>query len=234
MRVFDNIVVCLPTVPERAAVLAETLRQWGSFGVAPVVELQPADWPLSGASHRRTSERALRRALDERPAASHVLFCEDDIDLAQELPTWLPAICWLDAPVTLFLALAQHYPGHVRRQLGDGTPVSEGMVALRMVKEWWGTQAVVLPRGLVEAVLCWESGRTGWDMQLQNYLLVQRIPLYVTVPNLAQQRGVLTVMPTSTDGGAHHSQTFGLPSTRSAISPPAPDTPRQWPVAAPA
>src|SRR6476619_7604274 len=100
---FDDIVVCLPTVRLRAAALAETLAQWRQFGVTPLVETQPDDWPLGGASHRRTTERLLRRALDARPDAAYVLFTEDDVDLSPDLPAWLPALKLLRAPVTLYV-----------------------------------------------------------------------------------------------------------------------------------
>jgi hypothetical protein len=222
MNAFRDIVVCLPTVPSRAAVLAETLAQWARFGVTPLVETQPAEWPLSGPSQRRNAERALRRALDARPAATHVLFTEDDVDLAPDLPNWLPALCWLDAPVTLFVPLLRHYPPALRRQVQRGEPLTEGVFPVAHQAEWWGTQAVVLPRELVEAVLCWESGRNGWDAHLSAYLKAHQLPLAVTVPNLVQQRAVRTLMTESEDGGQHRSQTFGQPHTGSAISPPAP------------
>jgi hypothetical protein len=222
VNVFDDVVVCLPTVPSRAAVLAETLAQWARLGVTPLVETQPADWPLGGPSQRRNAERALRRALDERPDVSHVLFTEDDVDLAPDLPAWLPAMRWLDAPVTLFVPLLRHYPPAIRRQIQRGQPLTEGLVPNEHLDGWWGTQAVLLPRRLVEDVLCWESGRHGWDAHLQHYLETHGLTLYVTVPNLVQQRPVRTLMTESADGGQHRSQTFGLPSTGGAISPPEP------------
>ena len=220
IHVFDDIVICLPTVPRRADVLAETLAQWRAFGVTPVVEQQPDDWPLGGASQRRTAERALRRALDERPGASPVLFTEDDLDLAPELPTGLPALVWQDAPVTLFLQGLRHYPPRIRRQIAAGETVEEGLVPVQILPDWWGSQAIVLSRALAEAVLCWESGRTAWDIQLQDYLIAHGLALYVTVPNLVQQRAVPTVMSEAADAGQHRSASFGLPSTGGAISPP--------------
>jgi hypothetical protein len=217
--VFDTIAVCLPTVRQRADVLAETLAQWTRLGVTPLVAMQPEDWPLNRSSQRRTAERPLRQALDERPDASHLLFCEDDIDLAPELPSWLPAIVWSGAPVTLFLPLLRHYPADIRKQVQRGQLLTEGLAPVQNLQDWWGTQAVVLPRALVEAVLCWESGRVGWDAQLQDYLVAHGVTLYVTVPNLVQQRGVPPIVAESTADGAHRSQTFGLPSARDASSP---------------
>jgi hypothetical protein len=222
VNAFRDIVVCLPSVPARAEVLAQTLAQWARFGVEPLVALQPVDWPLGGPSQRRTAERALRRALDERPDASHVLFTEDDVDLAPDLPNWLPAMRWLDAPVTLFVPTLRHYPPAIRRQIQRGWPLTEGLVPNEHLDGWWGTQAVLLPRQLVEAVLCWESGRYGWDAHLQYYLETHGLTLYVTVPNLVQQRAVRTLMTDNPTAGQHRSQTFGRPSTGSAISPPEP------------
>ena len=77
----------------------------------------------------------------------------------------------------------------------------------------------MLPRALIEAVLCWESGETGWDIQLQNYLTAHGIPIYVTVPNLVQHRGLPTTA--SPARGHERSVTFGQPSTGGAISSPA-------------
>jgi hypothetical protein len=215
---FDDIVVCLPTVRLRAAALAETLAQWRQFGVTPLVETQPDDWPLGGASHRRTTERLLRRVLDERPDAAYVLFTEDDVDLSPTLPTWLPALKLLRAPVTLYVTGLLHYPMHIQRQLRAHAPLDEGVFQILAQRHWYGSLAVLLPRALAEDVLCWESGETGWDVQLQNFLTAQRIRVYVTVPNLAQHRG----LPTTASPGRGHerSLTFGHPHSGGGTSPP--------------
>jgi hypothetical protein len=205
-------------VRSRAGALAETLAQWRQFGVTPLVETQPDDWPLGGASQRRNAERALRRALDTRPHAAYVLFTEDDVDLSPALPTWLPALKLLRAPVTLYVTGHLHYSMHIQRQLRAHAPLEEGIFQIVAQHRWFGTLAVLLPRELVEDVLCWESGATGWDVQLQNFLTAQRIRVYVTVPNLAQHRG----LPTSASPGRGHerSLTFGQPHTGGGTSPP--------------
>jgi hypothetical protein len=205
---FDDIVVCLPTVRLRAAVLAETLAQWARHGVTPLVEIQPDDWPVGGASQRRTAEVALRRALDTRPDATHVLYTEDDIDLASDIAGWLPALRALDAAATLYVTGDIHYPLAIRQQLFGGQPLDTGIYALERLERWYGTLAVLLPRDLAEAVLCWESGVHGWDLQLQHFLAAHALPLYVTVPNLVQHRGVPTVA--SPAGGHERSATFGV------------------------
>lgn len=215
MSAFRDIVVCLPTVTNRAEVLAQTLAQWRRHDVAPLTQLQPADWPVGGASQRRNAEGALRRALDARPDASHVLYTEDDIDLAPDIADWLPDLCALDAPATFYVTGDIHYPRHIRGQLYARRPVSAGIIPLERLDRWYGTLAVLLPRELVEAVLCWESGELGWDTQLQRFLLAHRIPLYLTVPNLVQHRGVPTVA--SPAGGRERSVTFGAPIKRELV-----------------
>jgi hypothetical protein len=215
---FADVVVCLPSVRARAAALAETLAQWRRFGVTPLVELQPDDWPLGSSSQRRTAERALRRALDARPDAAYVLFTEDDVDLSPDLPTWLPALKQLNAPVTLYVTGHLHYPLRIQRQLRAHAPLEEGIVQIVAQHRWYGTLAVLLPRELVEDVLCWESGATGWDVQLQSFLTARHIRVSVTVPNLAQHRG----LPTSASPGRGHerSLTFGQPHSGGGTSPP--------------
>jgi hypothetical protein len=207
----------MPTVAQRAGELALTLAQWARWGVTPLVVTQPEDWPLNQASQRRNAERALRAALDTRPAATHVLFCEDDVDLAPDVPTWLPALMRLDGPTTFFLVGNFYYPPHIQQQIAERAPLDECVVIVPRLHHWWGTQAVLLARELVEELLCWESGRTGWDIHLQHYLRAHDVPLYATVPNLAQQRDVRTVM--SVLGSHHRSLTFGRPTNGAGTTP---------------
>jgi hypothetical protein len=213
----DALVVCLPSVAQRTATLAETLAQWRGLGYEPLVETQPGDWPAGGWSQRRTSERVLRRALDARPDATHLLFTEDDVDLAPELALWLPALINVGAPVTLYASGVRHYPRSVVERLHAGAPLPEGIVPVRALADWYGTLGVVLPREVVEEVLCWESGQPGWDTQLQHFLRATGQTLYMTVPNLVQHRGVPTVA--SPVGGIGRSATFGAAHDGAGWSP---------------
>jgi ferredoxin len=148
------------------------------------------------------------KALYKRPDATHVLYTEDDIDLASDIVDWLPALRALGAAATLYVTGDIHYPLVIRQQLFGRQPLDTGIVPLERLKRWYGTLAVLLPRDLAEAVLCWESGVHGWDLQLQHFLVAHALPLYVTVPNLVQHRGVPTVA--SPAGGHERSATYGM------------------------
>jgi hypothetical protein len=216
MSVFDDIAVCIPTVRSRAEVLEETLAEWRRFDVTPLVQLQPDDWPQNGPSQRRNADCTLRRALDERPDASHVLFCEDDVLLAPELEVWIPALTYLGAPSTLFLSGWRNYP----RSFSSGTAgaVPERLMRVRRMPVWWGTLAILLPRSIAEDVLRWESDLKGWDVHLGAFLRRHAVPLFAPVPNLVQHRGIVSSL--HPEKRIERSATFGRPSDGGGISPP--------------
>lgn len=217
MSVFDDVAVYIPSVRPRAAVLEATLAEWRRFGVEPTVQLQPDDWPLSGPSQRRNAERTLRRALDERPDATHILVSEDDILLAPELEVWIPALKQLHAPSTLYLTGLSLYPQSIRLACREGLAIPECIVRIRHIALWWGTLAMLLPRAIAEDSLRWKSQLHGWDIHLQDFFRRRAIPLYAATPNPVQHRGVPTSIPANS--GAERSATFGRPSDRGGISP---------------
>jgi hypothetical protein len=214
--VFDDVVVCIPTVASRASVLAETLEEWSRFGVEPLVQLQPDEWTV-GHFHRRNSDRTFERALTEYPGAEFILFSEDDILLSPDLEVWIPAL--LGAPVTLFLDGWEHYPRQVRRRCRAGRVAPEGIVRVHRPGIWHGSLAILLPRRIAQASLDWSSDLQGWDIHFQAFILRHRIPLYAPVPNLVQHRGVPTTH--RPDAGGESSATFGLPADGAGISPAA-------------
>jgi len=215
---FDDVVVCTPSVRSRADVLALTLAEWQRFGVEPLVHRQPDDWPLTDVSARRNAEATLRVALATAPAARYMLFAEDDILLAPELEQWMHALKTLQAPATLYLNGRLHYPRRWHRQFDGRQPAPEGILRVRLLAGWYGTLAVLLPRWVAEAVLCWSSDWYGWDIHLREFLRRHGLPLYAVNPNPVQHRGVPTTH--RPDAGTERSSTFGLPDDRRGISPP--------------
>ncbi|RIK39625.1 MAG: hypothetical protein DCC58_14970 [Chloroflexi bacterium] len=215
---FDAVAIGVYSVPGREQTLRETLGEWRQFGIEPLVQVQPADWPRTEKSAFVNAETMLRRLLDEYPQASHLIFSEDDVQVAPELEVWLPGLLWLGAPVTLFLVGWQHYPQQLQ-QANRETVLPERIVRVRRMHWFWGSQALLLPRGLVEELLTWRSGRLGWDLHFAAYLRRHAIPLIAPVPNLVQHRGqVSTLHPDREE--FPYSTTFGLPSDGSGISPP--------------
>lgn len=196
--------------------LAETLVAWRGFGVEPLIQLQPDEW-LLGHSQRRNCDHALERALVEHPAAAYILLSEDDIILAPELETWMPALKLLHAPATLYLNGLTHYPPDIQRRCRAKRTLPEGIIRVLRMGSWYGSLAILMPRAFVESLLRWSSELQGWDIHVQAFLLRNRIPLYAPVPNPVQHRGVPTTH--RADAGWERSASYGLPSDGSGVSP---------------
>jgi hypothetical protein len=94
----------------------------------------------------------------------------------------------------------------------------ERIVRLRELRNWWGSQAILLPRAIAEAVSRWESSYHGWDVHLKYFLLTEGVPLYVPVPNPVQHRHGPSVHKPG--GPFPYSATFGRASDGGGISPP--------------
>jgi hypothetical protein len=216
--VFDAVVVVIPTVAQRADVLQAMLADWARFGVTPIVQLQPADWPLTGDSQRRNADIAIRRAVEERPDARYVLYCEDDILLGPQLELWMPALMNLHAPVTLFLTSHYYLPPALRHRMEKPWAVPERIVRVRGLRNWWGSQAVLMPRDFVDDLLRWESSYACWDIHFKEFLVRHGIPMYAPIPNPVQHRDIVTSIPTNV--AIPRSPTYGRPSDGGGISPP--------------
>ena len=216
--VFDDIVVCIPTVRPRARVLAETLAEWRRFDVEPLVQLQPDEWPV-GHSQRRNCDDTLSRALREHPKARYILVSEDDILLAPELELWIPALKLLHSPATLYLNGLVHYPPDIQRHCRARRTVPECIVRVQRLGAWYGSLAILMARAIAESTLRWSSELQGWEIHFQTFMLRNRIPLYAAVPNPVQHRGVPTTH--RQDAGWEPSASFGLRIDGSAVSPAA-------------
>lgn len=217
-QLFADVAVGIPTVRSRAEALAATVAEWRRFGVTPLVQLQPDDWPHTGESARRNGDALLARVLDECRDARYILYCEDDVLLSPELPYWIPACKHLNAPVTLVLDGERHYPSPLRSRLRSHNPLPERIFLVHKLHEWWGSQCVWLPREIAEQVRDWPSRFYCWDVHLQQFLLQHGVPLYSVFPNLAQHRDVVSSL--HPDRHVLHSRSFGLAGDGSAISPP--------------
>lgn len=213
---FEDVIVCTPTVAMRAPVFAQTLAAWHRFGVQPLVQMQPHDWPLSGESQRANADIAVQRAVEEYPDANYVLFAEDDLLLDPQLDIWMPALKALDLPVTLFLSGTHQHPRSYRRYAQNAVPLPERIVQIRHLDRWWGSQAVLIPRWLCLELIAWPSDWVCWDIHFQKFLLDREIPLFAPIPNLVQQIAIPSSNPTAQI--APHSATYGRRGDGSGIS----------------
>lgn len=202
----SGITVVMPTVPERAQVLAETLRQWRELGVAdPVVVEQES--PLRHASQQNlTARRAIRAGLERSPR--WVLLTEDDVDLSPCLPSHIPYLLgWGEAVVSLYAPGWTHYSKASELRARGG--VWDLHIARVMSpRRWYGSLGVLIPARLAAEMLLRPPHRDdGFDVDLGQYVLGTHKPFLVSNPNLVQQRDVRPV--SNPHGGRHRSMTYG-------------------------
>lgn len=212
----NDIVVCIPTVKQRAEVLDLTVSDWRRIGLDPLVFIQPEDWPI-GPSSKQNSERAIHETLIQRPDARFVLFSEDDIMISDYLLDWLPALLNLNSPVTLCVIGDWHYPPGIRARCRRSRVLPECIIRVANVDAWHGSQAVLMPRWVVERLDPWQSPFHGWDIHFQKFLQEQHLPLYAPVPNPVEHRQVVSTH--SVDPAWLHSATFGRPSDHAGVTP---------------
>lgn len=205
----DGVAVAIPTVPRRAAPLEATLAQWRQFGVDPVVYQQHPSWPLGHASHRRTCDLLLQGILDHHPDATHVLLAEDDVDLHPDLPDVLPMSMSCDV-AALMVNGTRFYPQWVKDLLTRGERLPRAVVPIEDQAAWWGTQAVLMTRRVVEQVLAWKSDGAGWDIHLRNWTLHTGTKIHTLIPNPVQHRGVPS-LASKRGGGLGRSATYNWP-----------------------
>lgn len=198
------VVVTIPTVAPRRAVLAQTLRDWHALGFAPLITEQPRDVPLGHAGNTATCRAALAAALATQ--ASHIILAEDDIHVSRHLPARLPGLVEAATPsaiVTLFVPGNQHYSAAARRGIATRTA---GLYTVTGRSAWYGSQTLLMHRHTVEALLARPSRLHGFDMHVRAWLLETGAELLVAVPNLVQQRDVPPV--SNPRGGKQRSTTF--------------------------
>lgn len=200
----SSVIVTIPTVPERAALLAETVRQWRSLGIDPLVSMQAS--PGRGELHQGlNARRALTAALDR--GANYILYCEDDVLLAPTVSQRLYGLCALNEAVTLYLASVQRHPANARRWLaGEVAGFGEAAVPVTGLRHWFGAQAVLLPAGVAVGVAASEQPH-GIDILIRDWLIAHNRPLLVALPNLVQHRGEPSA--TSPRYHRHTSPSFG-------------------------
>lgn len=79
-----------------------------------------------------------------------------------------------------------------------------------MLPAWWGTQAVLMTRRVVEQVLAWKSDGAGWDIHLRNWALHTGTKIHTLIPNPVQHRGVPS-LASKRGGGLGRSATYNWP-----------------------
>jgi hypothetical protein len=182
--------------PQRAEVLAATLRGWraSDWESDPELEMDRGDEPDLLARIARTWRQALGRAVEA--GDDYCLFMEDDIEpnrfLRHNLERWLPlrsaqpdgpffgSLYWCQQP-----ALSRHDRHHF-------------MVAAP--KAVWGSQAVIMSRGTARYVFeHWDEEATRHHDLRMPRLAARAAMIYFHVPSLVQHRP-----ETSTWGNAPH------------------------------
>lgn len=185
-----TLTAAMPSVAHRRAIRSLTLSDVAACGIAPLVVEQPASWPVGIASQRQTARLAVSSALAACPEATHLLYVEDDVHVSQTLSAVLPSLMASGCPITLFLSARMFYPAIVRRTIVDGGQLPCQIVPVVNLRQWWGSQAVLLPSDIARALGDWPCEDGGWDILLKSWLITHEVSLSVAVPNLVQHRNV--------------------------------------------
>lgn len=149
-----------------------------------------------------------------------MLFCEDDIRANGRLPRFLRMARNADV-VTVFCLLRDACLSETTRaEIQTGAPMRPRLERIT-VRNWYGTQAVYLPRRVVDAVLSHPTRATprpglstfdGIDFLIRDVLLELGEPLFVALPNPVQHTAPPSVV--AGKGQARTSSTAGLRADR--------------------
>lgn len=204
------MISCRQRADERALSLASLAAQ----GVETLVVESPCA-PACREENRRVGCEALEHA-----PPGGVLFCEDDIRANGRLPHFLKMARNADV-VTVFCLLRDACLSETTRaEIQTGAPMRPRLERIT-VRNWYGTQAVYLPRRVIDAVLAHPTRATprpglttfdGIDFLIRDVLLELREPVYAALPNPVQHTAPPSVV--AGKGQARTSSTAGLRADR--------------------
>src|SRR5690606_2748934 len=116
------------------------------------------------------------------------------------------AACASSAIVALYAAGLSFYPAEVRRQIQAGQQCRPGLYPVVNRRRWFGSQALVLPRPAVEALVAQPSD-DYFDIRIAK---LTDWPLAVYVPNPVQHYGAALGSTWSKYGKPHTSRSYRL------------------------
>lgn len=216
------MISCVQRRDERA----RTLAGLAAVGVHPIVTESPCD-PAGASLNRHAAWHAIS------PHDEPVLFLEDDVDAAAWLPDALRLASAWGSIVTLCLLRDSLLPDDVQVTLTrhrDSYPVSIIPLVPERVEArrgFYGTQAVVLPQGVVAAIRRAKADfvrpdgtpdptvEHGFDFWLKDHA-AELGGIHVLLPNPVQHRNppkmrrVTRGMTPGSNPEAHRSSTFRL------------------------
>lgn len=131
----------------RDEVRARTLQDFARFGIEPLVSRQEKK---PSALHNRLNARAAIGLA--RPFAGPVLFCEDDLILADTLPQWLEHCQRINRVAYLYVSKDRHYPAHLQAQIARGQELEPGLYELALPERIYGSQCIYLPQYVLEGM----------------------------------------------------------------------------------
>ena len=183
---------CVQRRQERALSLASL----AAVGVTPIVVESPCSPPCH-QENRRVGVEALSLA-----AGDDVLLFEDDVRANEHFPRFLGMARERDVPVTFCLLRDRCLSVNARHRVRKARGKLPAQLEAVDVTKWYGTQAVYLPRRVVDRVLAdphthaMKNGRwDGFDFLVKDVLLDTREPLFVALPNPVQHTAPPSVVP---------------------------------------
>lgn len=175
--------------PQRRSDLARTLPQLQSAGLHPVVFADGCA-PPSREDNRGKAEKAARMAIDQH---ADLLFCEDDIDLANDFPQALHEARHADQAVTFYLEKPHTHPAEFERiwERAKPKPIRPGFHPVRRFKgSWYGAQCVYLPHSVLSNL----SFGVNPANPVDHWLRANLTRMLVALPNPVQHRNAPTLV----------------------------------------
>lgn len=172
--------------------LPVTLASLNRVGFYPQVTV--SDGTPSSRENRAVFLRALRAGI-----VDDVLFFEDDVIADGALPGWVEAARSQPDPVTFCLIRPANHSQSIKRLLRTNVRIPRQLLPVENILKWYGTQAIYLPKRLVEAIVNdpdffaphMFKGKVQWtgaDIWLRENIPRLGFTLRVAFPNPVQHR----------------------------------------------
>lgn len=137
---------------QRHAARALTIPQLEAAGYPPTVFLSPCN-PAGARGNAAVTRRALNHA---KEAGGHLLFCEDDIDLAPDFPTFVSMAASVPDRITYLYIhdtperMHKIYGLALNRAIQSGKPLARGLYPTVNTVDLMGGQCVFIPKGVLD------------------------------------------------------------------------------------
>lgn len=212
-RPIPVMISCAQRETDRATTIANLARV-GITNVA--ITISPCN-PGTPAGTNTAARQAITRGMETHPRHP-ILFLEDDLDIAPDFMWHLHEAAAIDAPTYLYLndtpeRLARHHGATLAARILDGLPLEPGPRRLLTPAAPYGTQAVLLPTRLLEAIraLTEQPGPTPFDARLARYWRDTNEAIYTSLPHPVQHRNARIGKGPDWPTGDRRSLSYGLP-----------------------